>query len=69
VEVKSDINKQIFAVVSNHEGQYSIWPLGKNLPLGWIKDGTEGCKEDCLSYINQVWTDMRPLSLRDKMDS
>ena len=69
MEVKSDINEQIFAVVSNHEGQYSIWPVGKILPSGWIKDGITGRKDDCLSYISQVWTDMRPLSLREKMDS
>ena len=24
-------------------------------------------KADCLAYINEVWTDMRPLSLRKKM--
>jgi len=58
----------IYEVVMNHEEQYSIWPSGKELPLGWKAVGKQGLKAECLEYIDQVWTDMRPLSLRRNMD-
>ncbi|KAB8145063.1 MbtH family NRPS accessory protein [Chloroflexia bacterium SDU3-3] len=58
----------IYAVVVNHEEQYSIWPADRELPLGWNKVGKEGLKADCLEYIHEVWTDMRPLSLRKMME-
>ncbi|MCT9935406.1 MbtH family NRPS accessory protein [Planotetraspora sp. A-T 1434] len=52
-----------FIVVINDEGQYSIWPAGRGLPRGWSDVGRRGDKESCLAYIDQTWTDMRPLSL------
>jgi MbtH protein len=52
----------------NHEEQYSIWPVDRDLPLGWNEAGKSGTKQECLSYIEEVWTDMRPLSLRKQMD-
>lgn len=58
----------LFNVVVNHEEQYSIWPADKEIPLGWRLTGKGGTKDVCLSYINEVWTDMRPLSLRNKMN-
>lgn len=57
-----------YAVVVNHEEQYSIWPQGREIPNGWKAVGKEGSKEECLAYINEVWTDMRPLSLRKRME-
>jgi MbtH protein len=57
-----------YVVVLNHEEQYSIWPKGKQIPAGWHSVGTEGRKAECLEFIDQVWVDMRPLSLRKKMD-
>jgi MbtH protein len=60
---------QTYLVVVNHEEQYSIWPIEKEIPLGWREAGKSGSKEECLSYISSVWTDMRPLSLRQKMDA
>jgi MbtH protein len=54
----------MYIVVINDEQQYSIWPLGRELPLGWSDVGRTGTKEECLSYIEEVWTDMTPLSLR-----
>jgi len=57
----------IYNVVVNHEEQYSIWPEYKEIPDGWRAVGKSGKKADCLAYINEVWTDMRPLSLRKKM--
>jgi MbtH protein len=57
----------IYKVVVNHEEQYSIWPAQKENPLGWQDAGKSGTKDECLDYIKEVWTDMRPLSLRKKM--
>jgi MbtH protein len=58
----------IYAAVVNHEEQYSIWPADRELPLGWNKAGKEGPKAEVLAWIEEVWTDMRPLSLRRKME-
>ena len=58
----------IYKVVMNHEEQYSIWPIDKVIPNGWREAGKSGVKAECLAYINEVWTDMRPLSLRKKME-
>lgn len=55
-------------VVVNHEEQYSIWPADREAPTGWREAGKQGTKAECLAYIEEVWTDMRPLSLRRKMD-
>jgi MbtH protein len=57
----------IYRVVVNHEEQYSIWPVDRELPPGWREAGKQGPKQECLDYIKEVWTDMRPLSLRKKM--
>jgi MbtH protein len=53
-----------YRVVVNHEEQYSIWPTFKEIPAGWKDAGKQGSKAECLAYIQEVWTDMRPLSLR-----
>jgi MbtH protein len=58
----------IYKVVINHEDQYSIYPAHRDNPLGWQEVGKIGLKVECLEYIKQVWQDMRPLSLRKKMD-
>jgi MbtH protein len=57
----------IYSVVVNHEEQYSIWPADREVPLGWRAVGKTGTKTECLAYIEEVWTDMRPLSLRRKL--
>ena len=59
----------IYTVVMNDEEQYSIWPADRDLPLGWHAVGKTGTKDECLAYIKEVWTDMRPKSLRDKMNA
>lgn len=56
-----------YRVVVNHEEQYSIWPADRELPLGWQDAGFQGDKAACLAHIAEVWTDMRPLSLRKRM--
>jgi MbtH protein len=58
----------IYQVLRNEEEQYSIWPEYKELPRGWVVVGKQGSKVDCLTYIKEVWTDMRPKSLRLKME-
>ena len=61
-------DKTIYKVVVNHEEQYSIWPVDRENPLGWRDVGKTGTKAECLAYIKEVWTDMRPLGLRKKME-
>lgn len=58
-----------YKAVINHEEQYSIWPADRPNPLGWRDTGTSGTKQQCLDYIGEVWTDMRPLSLRKAMEA
>jgi MbtH protein len=58
-----------YKVVLNHEEQYSIWPADRENAPGWRDGGQVGTKGECLAYIEKVWTDMRPLSLRRRMDS
>lgn len=57
----------LYKVVVNHEEQYSIWSAYQEIPLGWKDTGKRGFKQECLDYIKEVWTDMQPLSLRQKM--
>ena len=63
----SDEDTTLYIVVVNHEEQYSIWPAHRELPLSWQGDGFRGDKAACLAHIQEVWTDMRPKSLRDRM--
>jgi uncharacterized protein YbdZ (MbtH family) len=60
-------NELTYKVVVNHEEQYSIWPDSRPNPNGWHSEGTTGSKDHCLDHIARVWTDMRPLSLRQRM--
>jgi len=55
---------RVYAVVVNHEEQYSIWLADRVPPAGWRAVGKQGLKDECLAYIDEVWTDMRPLSIR-----
>jgi len=58
----------VYTVVANDEQQYSIWPTHKPIPAGWRDAGKTGPKAECLLYVKEVWTDMRPLSLRRAME-
>lgn len=60
---------ELYVVVVNDEQQYSIWPAECPAPSGWGVVGNPRVRSECLDYIEQVWTDMRPLSLREKMQS
>jgi len=64
-----DSEDTVFHVVVNGEGQYSIWPEYMTIPNGWTQAGKTGKKQECLTYIGEVWTDMRPLSLRKHMEA
>jgi MbtH protein len=59
----------VYTVVVNHEEQYSIWPSHRPMPNGWRDAGKSGTKKECLDYVQEVWTDMRPLSLRRHMEA
>lgn len=58
-----------YRVVFNGEGRFSIWPEYKEIPLGWTAEGTIDKKQACLDHISDIWTDMRPNSLREALDS
>lgn len=57
-----------YSVVINHEEQYSIWPVGRDVPIGWKPTGFTGTKREALAHIEEVWTDMRPASLRKNVE-
>ena len=58
-----------YRVVVNAEEQYSIWLADRELPAGWTAEGVHGTREECLAHIGEIWTDMRPLSLRRRMQA
>ena len=64
----SDPDAMTYKVVVNHEEQFSIWPVGRAMPRGWWDAGRTGTRTECLAYVEQVWTDMRPLSLKDGVE-
>ena len=62
-----ETDRTAYRIVLNGEEQYSIWPADRDVPAGWREEGTVGTKDECLARIEQLWTDMRPLSLRRHM--
>ncbi|MFJ7217549.1 MULTISPECIES: MbtH family protein [unclassified Amycolatopsis] len=58
-----------YQVLVNDEGQYSLWPADKEVPAGWQPDGTRGTRQECMDHVDEVWTDMRPRSLRERMSA
>jgi len=58
-----------YIVLINDEEQYSLWPKWKKIPSGWKSVDKEGSKSECSAYVDSVWIDMRPLSLRKRMDA
>ncbi|HEU4655559.1 MAG TPA: MbtH family NRPS accessory protein [Steroidobacteraceae bacterium] len=61
--------KKIYIVLINDEEQYSLWPKHRPIPNGWRAVGKEGTEAECSQYVDEVWTDMRPLSLRNRMQA
>ena len=68
MRAEEEEDRGTYKVVLNHEEQYSIWPVDRDNPLGWRDAGKSGPKDECLAYIKEVWTDMRPLSLSKQME-
>ncbi|HXL89164.1 MAG TPA: MbtH family NRPS accessory protein [Streptosporangiaceae bacterium] len=58
-----------YEVLRNDEDQYSLWLAGHDVPAGWYQVGKQGTKDECSVYVDEVWTDMRPRSLRERMDT
>ncbi len=58
-----------YLVVVNAEEQYSIWPSSKPVPDGWLPVGPAGSEDECIAWVDQNWTDMRPRSLRERMEA
>ncbi|MGO1054913.1 MbtH family protein [Crossiella sp. CA198] len=58
-----------YQVLVNDEEQHSLWPVGTELPARWRAVGKQGSKDECMKYVDEVWTDMRPKSLRERMDN
>ncbi|MFI8950978.1 MbtH family protein [Streptomyces sp. NPDC053750] len=58
---------ELFRVLVNAEGQHSIWPAALEVPAGWNAVGPTGNKAECMTYVDEHWTDMRPLSLQRAM--
>ena len=69
MNVNDQEDTTVYKVVVNHEQQYSIYPADRTNPFGWNDAGKAGPKAECLAYIGEVWTDMRPLSLRQQMET
>jgi MbtH protein len=66
--VSPEQDDRTYSVVVNHEEQYSIWLSGKELPPGWTETEKRGPRSECLAYIEEIWTDIRPLSLRRRLE-
>jgi MbtH protein len=58
-----------YRVLTNDEGQYSLWPAHLDVPEGWHAEGPTGTQDECSAYVDRTWTDMRPRSLREHMDA
>ena len=58
-----------YRVLVNDEDQHSLWPAHLDIPAGWRDEGTTGTREECTAHVDEVWTDMRPRSLRVQMDN
>ncbi|HET7863025.1 MAG TPA: MbtH family NRPS accessory protein [Burkholderiaceae bacterium] len=56
-----------WVVLTNYEGQYSLWPAHRASPSGWHATGAQGSEHECVAYIDRIWTDMAPASLRDTL--
>lgn len=57
-----------YRVLVNDEEQYSLWPAHLDIPAGWRTEGPTGTQEECATYVDEAWTDMRPRTLREHMD-
>jgi len=65
---RDDDDRTVYKVVVNHEEQYSIWPADRENALGWNDAGKSGSRQECLDFIREGWTDMRPRGLREQAE-
>ena len=65
--MNDDDDTTTYQVLRNDEDQYSLWPTMLDVPAGWTAVGKQGTRTECMSYVDEVWTDMRPRSLREQM--
>ena len=63
------IDGDVFKVLINDEGQYSLWPMAQDIPSGWTEAGCRGSRDECSAFVDAHWTDMRPISLQKAMHS
>jgi MbtH protein len=56
-----------YIVLINDEEQYSLWLSHKDIPAGWRNVGISGTKAECMEYVDKVWTDITPLSVRKRL--
>jgi len=63
-----DDEEALFCVLVNDERQYSLWPTFADVPAGWEAVLTDRPRQECLDFIEETWTDMRPRSLAEQMD-
>lgn len=68
MDAETATDREIYRVVVNDEEQYSVWPADRETPPGWRGTRTTGTREHCLAWIGEVWTDMRPRSLREAIE-
>lgn len=62
-----DDSFRTYIVLINEEEQYSLWPSHKSIPEGWRSVGVTGSKAECVEYVDKVWTDITPLSVRKRL--
>jgi MbtH protein len=67
MDTADDNHARAYRVVVNDEEQFSVWPVGRENPAGWTDEGMTGSRAECLQHIGEVWTDLRPLSLRRRI--
>jgi MbtH protein len=58
-----------YFVLINAEGQHSLWPGFADVPDGWEVAYGEDGRRECLDFIEKNWTDMRPKSLIEAMET
>lgn len=63
-----DVEDGTFHVLRNDEEQYSLWPAHIAVPDGWQAVLSDASRADCVTYVDETWTDLRPRSLREAMD-
>lgn len=57
----------LWSILQNAEGRHSVWPVSHDLPAGWQRIGAPASRSDCLTLIESLWRDPRPLALQQAM--